>query len=79
MTRLASAFPPRTLTNMNLFINDKTVTLQVLTDSEADKDLMNWTLAKQLQVKTFSLDLPVWENALDIYCLQLSTRQNQSK
>ncbi|CAK6963407.1 hypothetical protein L3Q82_001622 [Scomber scombrus] len=46
-------------------INNQTVTHGVLIDSGADESLMDWSLARQNQVKTIPLTHPVTASALD--------------
>ena len=65
MSKLASAFPPRQLTQVKLSINNRTVSHGVLIDSGADESLMDWSLARQNQVKTVPLTHPVTASALD--------------
>ncbi|CAK6949351.1 hypothetical protein FSCOSCO3_A016615 [Scomber scombrus] len=79
----------RQLTQVEFSINNQTVTHGVLIDSGADESLMDWSLARQNQVKTIPLTHPVTASALDgrrlfrvTHCtepIQIPTTESQDK
>lgn len=65
VSKLSSAFPPRTLTQVTFSVQGRTVSQGVLIDSGADESFMDWTLARLCQVKSVPLTRPVNASALD--------------
>lgn len=61
----ASDFPPRTLTPTQISLGNKVLTQEVMIDSGADESLMDWGLAKKLNIKTDLLSQPLEASALD--------------
>ena len=53
------------LTQVQVSAPDKTVTLEVLVDSGADADLLDWSMVKRLNIKTEILPQPITARALD--------------
>lgn len=65
----AYTYPPRTLTEVKLFMNEQTVTQGVLIDSGADESLIDFNLARRYQIKIVPLTQSVTARALDGHLL----------
>ncbi len=66
MSRFSSADPsPRPLTEIQVTHQETTVCLEVLIDSGADESLMDWGMAKKLNVKAEQLSQPIEARAID--------------
>ena len=59
VSKLSTDFPPHPVTQVNIFINNQAIDQGVLTDSGADKSLMDWGIVKQLKIKTVPLSRPI--------------------
>ena len=58
-------FPSRPLTQVQVTAHDQTVNREVLVDSGADADLLDWSMVKRLDIKTEILPQPITARALD--------------
>ena len=65
MSKFPSKYPPRTPTQVTLIVNNQEHTLEALIDSGADESLIDWELAKLLNLKTIPLAHPINASALD--------------
>lgn len=66
MSRVTSFDSPvRKLMQVQIKLGDKTMTQDALVDSGADESLLDWELAKSLNLKVVLLDQPLEASALD--------------